>query len=513
MKRSRLLPAFLLALATFWGCSSNDAPSPTSPDTIEENQLKGSISGTVTDSVKHGISGVAVTLDSGGFATNTDSLGRYTIPNVPGRTWTVRFTKANWHDTAVSGVKLAIDEDRLGVDMRMRYTPDTAILVYIDRDVAGLGMFTGKTPGAILDYDSFQISSVQAIATITRQKGDTQIVRNLSWYGQTYTGKLPIMGKSGTLKIQLRNAGNFVSADTTILFHAADTGLLSIAGFHAGNNLPYVSLADVNTTAGTTVTLRALAGDRKKRPITRYEWSVNGQPFSIGNSDTIIAIPADAKTSFSVIVRVTNSDGIPAQDTAFLRLSPGVVDPRDGQTYPVVTIGKQTWMAKNLNYKTDSSWWYENNADSGAKYGRLYTWASSMDLPDSCNLERNLEICTELIKPVHQGACPVGWHVPTPDEWTYLTDTVQNSDSSATRLRANRNWFVAQPSWTGTDQFSFAALPGGFGFNGNFSSSGVLAYFRTTSPDNVPMLQPYLTAVQHNVANALIGYSLRCLKD
>lgn len=96
MKRSRLLPALGLLSGVLWGCFSDKVADPLSSDTVEELQRKGSISGTVTDasaglpsagsghrsasSVNHGISGVAVTLDSGGYATNTDSLGHYTIP-------------------------------------------------------------------------------------------------------------------------------------------------------------------------------------------------------------------------------------------------------------------------------------------------------------------------------------------------------------------------------------------------------------------------------------------------
>jgi formylglycine-generating enzyme required for sulfatase activity len=127
MKTRQILSlAALAGLASLAGCFSEDSPSPTDPGVVQELQLKGSISGTVRDTLGAGVSGVAVTLDSGGFATNTDNAGRYTIPDVPGRTWTVRFTRAGWRDTSVAGIVLAIDEDRVGVDMVMRALPDTS---------------------------------------------------------------------------------------------------------------------------------------------------------------------------------------------------------------------------------------------------------------------------------------------------------------------------------------------------------------------------------------------------
>ena len=120
-------------------------------------------------------------------------------------------------------------------------------------------------------------------------------------------------------------------------------------------------------------------------------------------------------------------------------------DSRDGKSYKVVKIGGQSWFAENLNYAAEGSKCYENSDDNCAKYGRLYDWATAMK------------------------ACPAGFHLPTNDEWTTLTDAVGGKDIAGTKLKSMAGW----KEDSGTNDYGFSALPGGDGSNdGTFEDTG-----------------------------------------
>ena len=58
-------------------------------------------------------------------------------------------------------------------------------------------------------------------------------------------------------------------------------------------------------------------------------------------------------------------------------LTHNFTDPRDNQSYPVVNIGLQVWMASNLNYEMSGSYCSKNRLETYcAKYGRIYSWES-----------------------------------------------------------------------------------------------------------------------------------------
>ena len=111
-------------------------------------------------------------------------------------------------------------------------------------------------------------------------------------------------------------------------------------------------------------------------------------------------------------------------------------DSRDNKTYKAVKIAQTWWMAENLNYAVSGSKCYDNNSWNCTKYGRLYDWNAAMR------------------------ACPYGWHLPSDAEWNLLMAAVGGEETAREKLKV--------PSFGGTDDYGFSALPGGGGGAGGF---------------------------------------------
>jgi len=234
--------------------------------------------------------------------------------------------------------------------------------------------------------------------------------------------------------------------------------------------------------------------------------SAGDSSYSVFSSSSTQLSSSGGMSSSSLVALCTNTYGTNT-----------VTDCRDNQTYRMVTIGTQTWMAENLNYADSAampnlkgtSWCAGNSADSCAKYGRLYTWTGTMNLADSFQYRT----AKALISNPHQGACPNGWHVPSNDEWVTLEIEV---GGSGTALKSVDGWYDNN---NGTDIYGFSALPAGERTpkNGDIFQNGYDAYFWSATENGGNADLKFLSILSEYTysdnKSKYYAYSVRCVKS
>ena len=213
-----------------------------------------------------------------------------------------------------------------------------------------------------------------------------------------------------------------------------------------------------------------------------------------------------AGDTFSVSGVVTN-DGTLTNNGHLMLRSCGKysVTDVDGNSYATVQIGTQCWTQSNLRVSkyrdgssitniTDNTLWsqtntsstgawcnYNNDANIGTTFGKLYNWYAVND---------------------SRGLCPTGWHVPSDAEWTTLENHLGGSSVAGGAMKSQTGWFN---NGNATNSSGFNGLPGGVrgnfggfgdvGFNGYWWSSSVAgsvnAWYRQPFFFNASVLRSY----------------------
>lgn len=153
---------------------------------------------------------------------------------------------------------------------------------------------------------------------------------------------------------------------------------------------------------------------------------------------------------------------------AFTACNDSFTDERDGQSYDMVQIGDQIWMAENLNFAgTDLATFCPDGDDRNCKkYGCLYTWEAALK------------------------ACPEGWQLPTRDDLMKMIAAAETSSGQpGAALKSTSGWFK---KGNGTDAVHFNALPAGYKGD-KFDGIGGYAYFWASTTDaDEPAFAHYL---------------------
>lgn len=152
---------------------------------------------------------------------------------------------------------------------------------------------------------------------------------------------------------------------------------------------------------------------------------------------------------------------------------------------------------------------YNNDEELVNTYGRLYNWYVVND---------------------SRGIAPEGWHVPSDEEWTILTNTLGGELVAGGKLKETGTKHWLDPNSEATNSTGFQGLPGGLrnpgwgnvhnpSSGGNFESIGEEGHWHsTTEYDNRSINRRYLRYDNSQIGKwdpypKGSGFSIRCIKD
>lgn len=177
-----------------------------------------------------------------------------------------------------------------------------------------------------------------------------------------------------------------------------------------------------------------------------------------------------------------------------------LVDPRDNQSYKIIHLADgKTWMAENLNFKSEDSWLYNNDENNAQKYGRLYSWESA------------------------KTACPTGWRLPSDRDWASLASYyggLHNKWDGQAKNTSKEAGTQAYASLIDGGTTSFSARLGGYrNANGTYEELGVEGFYWSADQESDKGAWYYYfisynpNRFVRNYWDKRWGYSCRCIKN
>ncbi len=220
----------------------------------------------------------------------------------------------------------------------------------------------------------------------------------------------------------------------------------------------------------------------------------------------------------SLILLVSLLTGLGAQEAVVLDM--------DQNSYPVVRIGSQWWMAENLRVARF------NNGDSIPLVAGAYEWAEATRAACSYyqmqedNREKYGYLYNWYVATDPRGVCPAGWRVPTDKDWMAMEATLGMDDDALKQMTAWRGNaegnLLKSPFFGGSNTTGFNARGNGYRHpDGSFKAMGQdIDFWTATAYDNEGREEGILrglnrsqNSVVRNFHHPAYGFSIRCVRD
>ena len=192
---------------------------------------------------------------------------------------------------------------------------------------------------------------------------------------------------------------------------------------------------------------------------------------------------------------------------------------QDGIANRTIEIGKQEWMAENLNVshykngdpipqvedkeewtnlKTGAWCYYENSSKHGIIYGKLYNWYAIND---------------------SRGLSPEGWNIPSNVDWQQMIDYLGGEGVAGGKMKEKGTAHWISPNEGANNISGFNGLPGGARHsNGTCVYKGETGYFWSSSEAGNNKANYYILwnddkNISQGKFNFEFGFSIRCIKN
>ena len=402
---------------------------------------------------------------------------------------------------------------------------------FLSTGVTGLTLFIGpntlallnSVTGGISQTGNLAIGNGNVFATIVGTPSGAGTANfALTFVGQTCDLSVPIYENAAVSSL---NCENKKDKGTLTLGTEVVSGVTTRIPYTGGNGGYYPDLGVAsNGVSGLSANLQPgflaqgddsltinISGNPSSSGIASFELNLFGQSCTI--TRTVNA--PDPLTNHTCGVPLVHNPS----------LTYGTMTDQDGHTYKTIQIGTQEWMAENLRttkyrggQSIDSIYellpWLENTTgaytsanfitDKDCPKGKLYNWYA---------ITNSNEIC------------PVGWHVPTDDDWRTLLNFIDVNSGGGTleNVAANKMKTSSPIYWgntLGTNETGFSAIPGAYlgaeieGFEGDdFSATFWSASAFTEESGSKVLLTAGDTSAFIVESNKKNGLSVRCVKD
>lgn len=424
--------------------------------------------------------------------------------------------------------------------------------------------------------DDMQFTTLGKAPSVTNQNAD-----NITVNASTITGSVNPNHLSTTVTVEWGTSTSYgsifsytqnpLTGDTPVNITAELTGLSPGTTYHCrisatnalgtsrGNDLIFKTLGDlpsVQTVQSsnlqyTSATIKGSVNPNYFSTTISIEWGtttgygniITASPGILTGKD-FVAVSADLTglvqgTTYHFRITAANELGTTnSADLTFTTLAP--ITDIEGNVYNIRTIGTQVWMTENLKTAKYNNgdligttspltkdisgettpkyqWAYEGNEANVETYGRLYTGYAVTD---------------------PRKVCPSGWHIPSDDEWTTLTDYLINNgygyqgsgDDIGKSIAAKSLWaYNSTPGNVGNDlagnnSSGFSALPAGYRSNDDnvealfVGLNWLCSWWSSTDLTDKLAWQRLMQNQFSNVTRSYFGgkrngISVRCIKD